>query len=136
LAANILVDTGFLAALLRRRDTHRLWATAQAAEHRPPWHSCEAVLTEVSFLLGPRGLPALSALLRRRSLRVSFNFADHQEPVLALMHRYADVPMSLADACLVRMTEIVADPLLLTADSGFRIYRRNGRQTVPCVLPR
>lgn len=51
------------------------------------------------------------------------------------MRKYADVPMSLADGCLVRMTELIADPLLLTTDSGFRIYRRHGSQVVPCVLP-
>jgi hypothetical protein len=54
---------------------------------------------------------------------------------MKLMEKYADVPMSLADACLVRMTEIYADPLVLTTDSHFRIYRRHSRQAVPCVLP-
>jgi predicted nucleic acid-binding protein len=51
------------------------------------------------------------------------------------MEKYADVPMSLADACLVRMTEALADPVLLTTDTDFRVYRRHSRQTVPCVLP-
>ena len=93
-------------------------------------------MTEVFFLLGPPSVATLSALLQRGELQVSFSFADHRNPVLALMHKYADVPMSFADACLVRMTEVSADPLLLTTDSGFRIYRRHGRQVVPCVLPR
>jgi hypothetical protein len=44
--------------------------------------------------------------------------------------------MSLADGCLVRMTEILPDPIVLTTDSDFRLYRRNGRQTIPCILPR
>ena len=43
--------------------------------------------------------------------------------------------MSFADACLVRMTEALADPVLLTTDSDFRIYRRHSRQTVPCLIP-
>lgn len=58
------------------------------------------------------------------------------EAVLKLMERYADVPMSFADACLVRMTETLNDPLLLTTDADFRIYRRLGRQVIPCMLPR
>jgi uncharacterized protein len=135
LAATVLVDTGFLAALFRRRDTHRAWALRQAAEVRRPWHCCEAVLTEALFLLGKPGLPVLATLLQRRSLQVSLSFADHQEPVLELMNKYADVPMSLADACLVRMTEMLPEPIVLTTDADFRIYRRNGRQVVPCVLP-
>jgi predicted nucleic acid-binding protein len=64
-----------------------------------------------------------------------FRLEDHAEEVLALMKKYASVPMSLADACLVRMTEVMAQPVLLTTDSDFRIYRRHGRQVVPCVLP-
>lgn len=43
--------------------------------------------------------------------------------------------MSLADACLVRMTETLDDPLLLTTDTDFHVYRRHGRQTVPCLMP-
>ena len=57
------------------------------------------------------------------------------EAVLKLMHKYADVPASLADACLVRMTEVVDDPILLTTDGDFRVYRRHSRQAIPCVLP-
>ncbi len=66
---------------------------------------------------------------------ISFDLANEREPVLALMEKYTDVPMSLADACLVRMTEMHADPIVLTTDSDFRIYRRHGRRVVPCILP-
>jgi uncharacterized protein len=52
-----------------------------------------------------------------------------------LMQKYADVPMSLADACLVRMSETLADPVILTTDADFRIYRRHNRHVVPCVTP-
>jgi uncharacterized protein len=135
LAATVLVDTGFLAALLRRRDTHRAWAVRRAEELPRPWHCCEAVLTEVLFLLGKPGLAVLSTLLRRRSLQVSFSFASHQEQVLGLMDKYADVPMSLADACLVRMTEVLPEPVVLTTDTDFRVYRRHGRQVIPCIVP-
>jgi predicted nucleic acid-binding protein len=135
LAATVLVDTGFLAALFRRRDTHRAWAVRHAAEVQRPWHCCEAVLAEALFLLGKPARPVLSTLLQRRSLQVSFSFADHQEQVLALMEKYADVPMSLADACLVRMTEVLPDPVVLTTDTDFRVYRRHGRQVIPCVVP-
>jgi uncharacterized protein len=65
----------------------------------------------------------------------SFHLGDEVEEVLNLMQKYADVPMSLADACLVRMTEALTDPILLTTDADFRVYRRRSRQTVPCVMP-
>lgn len=66
---------------------------------------------------------------------VSFVLADQLEPVLRLIQKYGDVPMSLAEASLVRMTEILPDPILLTIDQDFRIYRRHGRGEVPCVTP-
>ena len=135
MARNALVDAGFLVALLSRRDSHHQWAVRQAPGHAPPWRTCEAVLSEAFHLLGAPGAPGLGALLRRRALIAAFDLDDHVEPVLKLLQKYADVPMSLADACLVRMTETLPDPIILTTDSDFRIYRRHSRQMVPCVMP-
>jgi predicted nucleic acid-binding protein len=135
MAGNLLVDAGFLVALLSRRDTHQPWAITQATQYPPPWRTCEAALSEAFHLLGTRGAPALRPLLQRRAVVANFDLNDDLEPVLRLSQKYADVPMSLADACLVRMTETLSDPLLLTTDSDFRIYRRHSRQIIPCVMP-
>ena len=135
MARNVLVDAGFLVALLSRRDSHHQWAAMQAPGHAPPWLTCEAVLSEAIHLLGARGAPALSEMLRRRALVVAFNLDSDVEPVIKLLQKYADVPISLADACLVRMTETLPDPVILTTDSDFRVYRRHSRQMVPCVMP-
>ena len=136
MAASVLVDAGFLIALLSRRDRYHAWAVAQSPSVPPPWKTCDAVLSEAFHLLGPRGQPALSALLRRGAIVLAFDLADELDRVLGLMQKYADVPMSLADACLVRMSETLADPVILTTDADFRIYRRHGRQVVPCMTPR
>jgi predicted nucleic acid-binding protein len=135
MAGSVLVDTGFVVALLSRRDTHHRWAAVQARRLGPPWRTCEAVLSEAFHLLGARGSSALSALLRRRSLIVAFDLRADLETVLRLMQKYANVPMDLADACLVRMTETFADPVILTTDADFSIYRRHSRNVVPCVTP-
>ena len=135
MAGNLLVDAGFLVALLSRRDAHHAWAVTQATRHAPPWRTCEAVLSEAFHLLGSRGSPGLSALLQRRAVLTNFDFNDDMEAVLKLLQKYADVPMSLADACLVRMTETLSGPIVLTTDSDFRIYRRHSRQVIPCVMP-
>ena len=74
-------------------------------------------------------------MLRRRSVVCAFRLGEDVEGVLKLLEKYADVPMSLADACLVRMSEAQADPVVLTTDTDFRIYRRHSRQIVPCVMP-
>lgn len=136
MAASVLVDTGFVVALLNRRDAGHHWAIEEGARFPPPWTTCEAVLSEAFHLLGPRGAPSLAALLRRGVLACGLRFDDDREAVLRLLGKYADVPMSFADACLVRLTEKLNDPVLLTTDTDFRIYRRHSRQTIPCILPR
>jgi predicted nucleic acid-binding protein len=135
MAGNVLVDAGFLVALLSRRDANHRWATGQAQHLSPPWKSCEAALSEAFHLLGARGTPALAMLLRRSAVVIAFRLGEDVEEVLRLMQKYSDLPMSLADACLVRMTEALTDPVVLTTDSDFRIYRRHGRRIVPCVTP-
>jgi predicted nucleic acid-binding protein len=135
MAASVLVDAGFLIALLSRRDSHHAWAAAQARRLPPPWQTCEGALSEAFHLLGPAGRPALAALIDRDALTTTFHFANDSAAVLRLLDKYASVPMSFTDACLVRMTETLPDPMLLTTDADFRIYRRHNRQTVPCILP-
>jgi hypothetical protein len=135
MAANALVDAAFLVALLAPRDFHHRWAVSQSARHVRPWRTCEAALSEANYLLGTGGTSQLMLLLRRRLVLVSFAFADNCNAVLELMRKYSDVPISVAEACLVRMSELLADPVVLTTDSDFRIYRRHGRQVIPCAMP-
>lgn len=135
MARSVLVDAGFIVALLSKRDTHHQWAASQAANFPPPWSSCEAAVSEAYHLLGAHAT-AVSALLRRRAIVLRFQFAEQLDPTTRLIEKYSNLPMSLADACLVRMTELFADSVILTTDQDFRIYRRHGRQVVPCVTPK
>lgn len=116
MARNVLVDAGFLVALLSRRDSCHKWAAMQAPGHPPPWLTCEAVLSEAIHLLGASEAGGIGALLRRRDLIVAFHLGNDTEAVIKLLQKYADLPMSLADACLVRMTETVPEPTILTTD--------------------
>jgi len=135
MARSVLADAGFVVALLSSRDNHHEWAVLQASQYPPPWSTCEAVLAKAFHLLGERGAANLGSLLRRRALLVTFDLAKNVEPVVRLIEKYANIPMGLADACLVRMTETLADPIVLTTDEDFRVYRRHSRQVVPCVTP-
>ena len=135
MAGSVLVDAGFLIALLSRRDHHHAWAAAQSPGLSLPWKTCEAVLSEAFHLLGARGRPGLATLLRRGAVVSAFDLYGELDRVLSLMQKYAQVPMSLADACLVRMSETLADPVILTTDADFRIYRRHSRHVVPSVAP-
>ena len=135
MAANVLADAGFLVALLKSHDAHHRWAASAAERFFPPWKTCEAALSEAFHVLGERGAPALRALLQRGAVTVAFDLSDNLEPVLKLLEKYENQSASLADACLVRMTELLATPMLLTTDEDFRVYRRHGRQVVPCTTP-
>jgi predicted nucleic acid-binding protein len=121
--------------MLDPRDQHHAWSRGAVANLPLPWLTCEAVVVETFFLLArPEGL-RLSLLLRDGRLRPIYGLRDECKPVLDLMDKYADVPMSVADACLVRMTETLADPVIVTTDADFKIYRRHSRQVVPCLMP-
>lgn len=135
MAETVVVDTGFLVALLRRRDAHHEWAAVEGEARPPPLHTCEAVLAEAFHILGVPGSAGLSELVVTEMVVLPFNLSDHGAPVFDLMLKYRDRPMSLADACLVRMSEIVANPIVLTTDTDFRIYRRHSRQVIPCRMP-
>ena len=85
--------------------------------------------------IGSPGTTALNALLRRGALVPAFNLLENLEAVLRFTEKYRDVPASLSDACLVRMSETFDSPVILTTDTDFRVYRRHGRQVIPCVIP-
>jgi len=74
-------------------------------------------------------------MVQRGMLNVVFDLEDQVERLLELQRAYADVPMSLADACLVRMTELHDRCRVMTTDSDFRIFRRNRRQIIPLLAP-
>ncbi|MBM3861948.1 MAG: PIN domain-containing protein [Verrucomicrobia bacterium] len=132
---NYIADSSALVALVSRADQHHAWMVGQLPTLPRTWITCEAALAEAFYLAGKDGGPVLKEMLRRRAITLNFDLGDEFESVLDLMDKYADVPMSLADACLVRMSETLADPVVLTTDSDFRIYRRHSRQVIPCLMP-
>ena len=132
-----LLDTGPLVAMLDERDQHHSWSLEQMSRLRPPARTCEPVIVEAFHLLRhlPRARTAILEMIAEGVLTTPFLLTEHAREVLALRERYANVPMSLADACLVRMSDLVSDCLVFTLDSDFRIYRRHRRQKIPLLLP-
>ena len=131
----VIIDTGPLVAFLNRRDRHHVWAAEQFGALAPPLLTCEAVLSEAAYLVrGLAGGPeAILEFVARGVVKPAFRLQEEVTAVKALMRRYA---RDLADACLVRMSEIHSDCVVLTIDSEFRdVYRRHGRQVIPTLLP-
>ena len=135
---SVIVDTGPLVALLNRRERHHAWAVETMDVIEPPIFTCDAVLSEACFLLQDvkGGSGAVLELVARGIVRSDFHVMAELDALRALMKKFASVPMSLADACLVRMSELDQRTVVLTLDSDFKIYRRNKRQVVPTIMPR
>lgn len=130
-----VIDAGAIVALLDKRDRHHDWARSVFSDITSAI-TCDPVLTEAYFLLGRIGAgDALSRLLERGVFGSIFTTGDELVRIVALMRKFKDVPMSFADACLVRITEIEHDSKIVTTDSDFLVYRRHARQIVPIVAP-
>lgn len=137
-ATRVLLDTGPLVAYLNRRDRHHRWAIECWSALFDPLWTCEAVLSEAIFLLQSEDASPdpILRLIERQIIRLDFDVDDHRPDVFRLLRKYADQPMSLADACLVRMAELSDPCQVFTTDSDFQIYRRKGRHVIPLLTPR
>lgn len=122
-AASVIVDTGPIVALLDADDRHHAWVKAQFARLRPPLITCESVLTEACFVIarGAGDAGTVIQLVERGVLSVVQLLDVEAASVARLMRKYKNVPMSLADACLVRLIELTSQSTLFTLDSDFAI---------------
>jgi predicted nucleic acid-binding protein len=134
---SVVVDTGPLVALLNRRERHHSWVAKVMDSIEPPLFTCDPVLSEACFLLQhiDGGSDAVLELVARGLVRSDFHVMAEVDAIRALMKKFASVPMSVAEACLVRMTELDQKSVVLTLDSDFKIYRRSKRQIVPTLMP-
>jgi predicted nucleic acid-binding protein len=124
----VLLDTGPLVALLSATDRHHNRARRMFAECAPPLRCCEAVVAEACFLMrkvDPAGPAEVVALGARGLFDIALGIDDHWASLEALLMKYANRPISLADACLIRCAEVHGESRILTFDTDFRIYRWN-----------
>ena len=133
----VILDTGPLVAFINGRDRYHQWSVSQWAQIEPPLMTCEAVLSESCFLLRDTGKGSLTVLelLKRGVLSLPFRIDDSFDQIKWLLQKYSDIPMALADACLVRMSELYINSQVLTLDNDFKIYRKNKRQVIPLLTP-
>jgi uncharacterized protein len=132
-----IVDTGPLVALFDRAERHHGWVAARLEELEAPLLTCEPVLAETMYLLSryPKAQDAVLELVHNGALRIAFQIDEHIGALRTLLRKYEDMPMSLADACLVRMAEIHERHAVLTLDSDFFVYRKRGRASLALIHP-
>jgi hypothetical protein len=120
-----------------RGDEFHRWTVDQLALLKPPFETCEAVISEACFLLLRQRFDTryLFELFERKVLRSSFVLQDEFSAINILMNKYVRTPMALADACLVRMVEKNPDATVFTLDGDFLIYRKPNRQMISLLIP-
>lgn len=131
-----LLDTGPLVALLVKNDDKHERAVSIFSKIEGDLITCEPVLTEACFLVRKAGLQVQEDLLGlaiQDFYRVNFILSDHWQEVSHLLKKYRDQPISLADACLIRMAEVYNQPRIVTFDSDFATYRWGGRKKFDIV---
>jgi len=136
-ATRVFLDSGPLVGFLSRTDQHHRWASQVWNSLYDPVWTCEAVLSEAIFLLHSGGveIDPLLELFERGLVKIDFDVSSHRPDLWRLLRKYAGQPMSLADACLVRMAELSERCQVFTTDKDFLVYRRKGRSIIPLLAP-
>ncbi len=132
----IILDTGPLVAYIDKSDRFHDWALEVFQRIPMPLLTCEAVISEACFLLRKTygGKDGVMSLVKAGVIEFSFRFSDEVERIDELMKQYESVPMSFADGCLVRMSELISGSSILTLDSDFQIYRKNRNEAIALLI--
>lgn len=128
-----IADTGLLVGFLDPSDQYHAWARKCFDGLHTSLTTCEAVLSEAEYLVPGSG-PDLMEMVRRGTLHVMPLLPHEADPLGVLMKKYGQ--MQFADACVVRLSEILPEAVVYTADKrDFSIYRRKGRELIKTVTP-
>jgi uncharacterized protein len=129
-----IIDAGPLIAALNRGDSFHQWSVQTLERLGPPFYTCPEVMAEAAAMTGNPA--AIVEMIAAGEIILDFNLAAHTDPILRLLKKYRDRQIDLADACIVRMTELTRQCRVITVDRGdFEIYRRNGRDIIPFLAP-
>lgn len=133
----VILDAGPLVALIDKRDRFHDWAKQAWSQIEHPLLTCESVITESCFLAQTvyGGQTGILSLLQKDVIKITFSLENEARAIDELMQRYQSVPMSLADACLVRMAELNPNSEILTLDSDFLIYRKFRDRPISLIIP-
>ena len=129
-----ILDAGPLIAALNRQDEHHRWACEILERLGPPFYSCPEAMARAAAMTGQPA--AIVEMIQSEEIILAFDLSEQAAGVLSLLKKFADRDMDLADACIVRMTELMRDCRVVTLDRlNFAVYRRNGRDLIPVIAP-
>ena len=137
MSQQIILDASVFVALIDRHDSYHNWAVQELAKIFPPLLTCEDAITETCFLLQriTSSKEIIFSFIDKGVVQIPFYLDEETQSIEKLLVRYQNVPISLANACLVRMSEIYAGSAILTLDSDFKIYRKHRNEQIPVIMP-
>jgi predicted nucleic acid-binding protein len=133
----VLLDTGVIVALLDRSEQYHDACVAIVKDLTAPQVTCEAVIAEACYLVRSLRGAAKAVLdnVKAGTFLLPFSLRESAEPVAKLMVKYRDVPMDLADACLVQLATELEIGQILTLDRDFSIYRWKKQRPFELLVP-
>ena len=132
----VIFDTGPLVAWFCPRDEHHVWARQTFAQIPAGGFICEAVMAEVCHLAAKDGIARGKVLeFGERGGLTLLSLSGELHALHELLDRYGDAPMDFADACVVRLAELLPDSAVCTLDGHFCFFRKNGNEVIPLLAP-
>ena len=131
-----LLDTGVIVALLDRDERHHVLCVETVSDLIGPLVTCEAVVAEACYLLRrtPGAPEAIIKNVANGVFQTPMRLADQAGAVDKLLRKYRDVPMTLADACLVDLADQMDTGQILTLNHDFEIYRWRSRRKFELLI--
>jgi predicted nucleic acid-binding protein len=128
-----IADTGFIVAIWSKTPARRQWAREWLGKAALPLLTSASNLQEAGWLLNNHAYPIQMVL--DGDLELTLDTQEEANALHGLISKYAD-RMDLADASIVRLSELYPHAKVLTVDkTDFKIYRRFGRENIPCDFP-
>lgn len=133
-----LADSGPLIALFAADEADHRRVERFFREHRLRYVTTWPVVAEVCAILS-RSPPLVMNFLEwlvRGGLEVVDLVPADLPAMLALLRKYADLPLDLADASLVVLAERTGRDTVISLDSDFEVYRLHGKRAFRNLLAR
>jgi len=121
----VLLDTNVIVAAFDKRDRYHAICRRTLEDLEQPVATCEAVITESCHLLShlSGAADAILANVEEGLFEIRLHLPAAISEIKSLMHKYRDLPINFADACLIQMADELNTGDILTLDSDFTHYR-------------
>lgn len=133
----VLVDTGPIIALIDNRDSYHTWAASKIDTFENPMITNTAVVVEVLFILKRLNKNAnrFFGFVNEGIIKVKNPYPNNAELIHSMYSKYADLPASFADICLLSMIKQSKETKLFTIDSDFLIYHDSKGKPLNLISP-